>query len=219
MMTTGQYKYLTDAPLDSKDPSHVAWKLEDAQIRLHLLLSLGDMSLEDYYGRFRAVCEEIDYSESISSDIVVMQRERESIWVACFLYDLPSSFDGARPQILGAKDLPSLSEVFNCLHQATLPPVAPPTDCSGLATSIGPSCSSGLYHLSGFGCGQPSRPSSDYPRDNRGFGCKGRDSGEVPVVLGFALITIKTIILLTNVGIFKAALQPIRLLLFSKLML
>ncbi|GFS36933.1 hypothetical protein Acr_00g0048770 [Actinidia rufa] len=133
-------------------------------------LTLGDISLKDYYVRFQAVCEEINQSEPISSDVVVMQRQQESMWVASFL----SGFDGAHSQILGAKEFPSFSEVF----RATLPFVVPsPTDCSALVASIGPSRLSGPYRPPGFGHSRPSRPGDNYPRDGHSFGCGGRDSG------------------------------------------
>ena len=78
-------------------------------------LTPGDMSLEDYYSQFWAVCEEIRLSEPISSDVAAMESQRESMWVACFLSSLSPSFDGAQSQILGAKELLSLGEVFSSL--------------------------------------------------------------------------------------------------------
>ena len=102
-------------------------------------LTLGDMSFEDYYGRFRVNCEEIRMSDPISSDIAAMERQQKYMWVAHFLSSLISSFDGVQPQILGAKELPSLSEVFSHLHHATLPSVTPsPTNRFTLVASIGP---------------------------------------------------------------------------------
>ncbi|GFY81342.1 hypothetical protein Acr_01g0011510 [Actinidia rufa] len=56
-----------------------------------------------------------------------MHRQHEFMWVARFLSGLPSSLDGARSQILGAKELSSLSEVFSLLRQATLPSSASPS--------------------------------------------------------------------------------------------
>ncbi|GFY86734.1 hypothetical protein Acr_05g0003730 [Actinidia rufa] len=97
-------------------------------------LPFDDMSLENYYGQFWGICEEIDLSEPMSSDVVVMKQQRESMRVVRFLPSLPSSFDGARSQILGAKELPSLSEIFSHLHQVALPPaILSPVDCSTLA--------------------------------------------------------------------------------------
>ena len=46
--------------------------------------------------------------------------------VAPFLFALSSIFDGARSQILGVKELPSFSEVFSHLCQASLSLAAPP---------------------------------------------------------------------------------------------
>ena len=42
------------------------------------------------------------------------------IHVAWFLFGLPSSFDPVKAQILVHKELPTLSEIFNCLHQASI---------------------------------------------------------------------------------------------------
>lgn len=83
-------------------------------------------------------------SKPISSNVAVMQRQHESMWVGHFLSGL-LSFDGARSQILGSKELPSLSEIFSRLCQATLPFVALSlTDHSVLVAFIGPSRPSGL---------------------------------------------------------------------------
>ena len=92
--------------------------------------------------------------------------------VVGFLSGFPSSFDGAHSQILGAKEFPSLSEVF----RATLPSVVPsPTDFSALVASIGPSCLSGPYRPLGFGRSGPSRLGNNYPRDGHSFGRRGCD--------------------------------------------
>ena len=78
-------------------------------------------------------------SGPIFSDIAAMERQQKYMWVAHFLSSLISSFDGVQPQILGAKELPSLSEVFSHLHHATLPSVTPsPTNRFTLVASIGP---------------------------------------------------------------------------------
>ena len=66
-------------------------------------ISLDDMSLEDFYGKFCGICEEIDLSEPITTNVVAIKKYRESMPVACFLSALPSSFDGSRSHILGAK--------------------------------------------------------------------------------------------------------------------
>ena len=104
------------------------------------------------------MAQEINMSEPISSDIAVMQR-RESMWLTRFLSGFLSSFDCDRPQILGAKEFPSLSKVFSHLRQATLPFAAPsPTDRYALTASVGPSHLPGPYRTLGFGHGRPSRP-------------------------------------------------------------
>ena len=88
-------------------------------------LTLGDMTLENYYGLFWAVCKDIRLSNPISFDIATMERHLESMWVDCFLSVLSSSFDDARSQIPESKELLYRSEVFNRLRQATLPSAAP----------------------------------------------------------------------------------------------
>ncbi|GFZ09696.1 hypothetical protein Acr_21g0002950 [Actinidia rufa] len=76
-------------------------------------LTLDYMSLKDYYARFRGMYEELDLAKTISTNISVMQmrvhaRCSSLMWSA-------SSFDSVRAQLLGTKELPSLSEVFSCL--------------------------------------------------------------------------------------------------------
>ena len=70
----------------------------------------------------------------------VMRHQRESMHVARFLSGLPSSYDPVRSQILGARNLPSLSEVFSHLRQASLSDsisVSPSIpDCSALTTTV-----------------------------------------------------------------------------------
>ena len=51
-------------------------------------LTIDDASLEDYYVRFRSVCEELDLAKLVSTDISVMQKQPESMHVACFLSGL-----------------------------------------------------------------------------------------------------------------------------------
>ncbi|GFZ15681.1 hypothetical protein Acr_25g0000900 [Actinidia rufa] len=123
------------------------------------------------------------------------------MWVTHLSFGLLSSFDGAQSQILGAKELPSLSEIFNRLCQDTLPSVGPsPTDWFALVASVGSPRPSGPCRPSDFGC-RSNRHGSDYPYDSHGFGRGDRDSGElagvVALVLDFALIVTRIIILLT----------------------
>ncbi|GFS45326.1 hypothetical protein Acr_00g0095500 [Actinidia rufa] len=69
------------------------------------------------------------------------------MWVVCFLSSLSPSFDGAQSQILGAKELLSLGEVFSRLCQATLlSTTLSPVDRSASAASIVP------YRPPDFGC-------------------------------------------------------------------
>ena len=58
------------------------------------------------------------------------------MWVTRFLFSLPSSHDGVRSQILGAKEHPSHGE-FQSFRHVTLPSSIPsPTDRSALALLI-----------------------------------------------------------------------------------
>ncbi|GFZ18600.1 hypothetical protein Acr_27g0003390 [Actinidia rufa] len=103
-------------------------------------LTLEDMSLEDYYARFRSVCDELDLAKPFLIDISVMQKQRESMCIACFLSGLPYSFDYVSAKLLGSKELPSLSKVFSRLHQASLfsaPLVSTIGDRSALVSSVG----------------------------------------------------------------------------------
>ena len=55
-------------------------------------LTLDDTSLEDYYALFCSVCQELDLAEPVSTDISVMQKQRESMRVAHFLSSLSFNF-------------------------------------------------------------------------------------------------------------------------------
>ena len=78
------------------------------------------MSLEDYYNKFKGVCEELNIYQPISSDIKTMKKQQDSMHVASFLFGLPKSLNPVKSQILASPNLPSLSEVFGRLRQATL---------------------------------------------------------------------------------------------------
>ena len=54
-------------------------------------------------------------SEPITVDVVVMKQHRDFMRVTRFLSALLSSFDDAYSYIVGAKELPSLNEVFSRL--------------------------------------------------------------------------------------------------------
>ena len=60
--------------------------------------SLDDMSLDDFYNKFRGICEEMHLSEPIFADVVAMKQQHESMRAAHFLSALSSSFDGAPSQ-------------------------------------------------------------------------------------------------------------------------
>ena len=78
------------------------------------------MSLEDYHNKFKGVCEELNIYQPISSNVKIMKKQRDSMHVARFLSRLPKSLNPVKSQILASPDLPSLSEVFDRLRQATL---------------------------------------------------------------------------------------------------
>ena len=74
--------------------------------------------------------------------------------VARFLSGLPSSFDPVKSQILGSKELPSLSEVFSRLQQASIsdstPSASNPSEKSALLTTTG----GGRFSRGGHGYGR-----------------------------------------------------------------
>ena len=78
------------------------------------------MSLEDYYNKFKGVCEELNIYQPISSDVKIMKKQRDSTHVARFFSRLPKSLNPVKSQILASPILPSLREVFGRLRQATL---------------------------------------------------------------------------------------------------
>ena len=43
LLAQGQTKYISDAPPDSKDPSHAAWEKEDTQIRIRMWNSMDSL--------------------------------------------------------------------------------------------------------------------------------------------------------------------------------
>ena len=83
-------------------------------------LSLSDFSLEDYYNKFKSVCEELNIYQLISLDVKTLKKQRDSMHVAHFLFGLPKSLNLVKSQILASPDLPSLSEISSRLRQATL---------------------------------------------------------------------------------------------------
>ena len=73
------------------------------------------MSLEDYYNKFKGVCEELNIYQPIFTDVKIMKKQRDSMHVARFFPGLPKSLNLVKSQILASLDLPSLSEVFGRL--------------------------------------------------------------------------------------------------------
>ncbi|GFY89735.1 hypothetical protein Acr_06g0016750 [Actinidia rufa] len=56
--------------------------------QIFFYLTLDNMSLKDYYARFRSVCQKLDLANPVSTDISVMQKRHESMRVARFLSSL-----------------------------------------------------------------------------------------------------------------------------------
>ena len=59
------------------------------------------------------VCQELDLAKPVLNDISVMQKQCESMYIAHFLSSLPFSLDSVCVELIGSKELPSLSEVFS----------------------------------------------------------------------------------------------------------
>ena len=140
-------------------------------------LSLSDLSLDNYYNKFKGVWEELNMYRLISSDVKTIKKQRDSMHVARFLFGLPKSLNPMKSQILASPNLPSLSEVFGRLRQATLSDSStahspnidalPSGDKSALATYMG-------SNRGGQGCGGHGQRG-----DQRGHGSEqsGRDRG------------------------------------------
>ena len=126
-------------------------------------LSLSDLSLEDYYNKFKGVCEKLNIYLPISFDVNTMKKQRDSMHVACFLSGLPKSLNPIKSQILASPDLPPSSEVFGRLQQATLSDssIAPFSSSSTDALPFGDKFAFATYM--GSNRGGP-----------RGQGCEGR---------------------------------------------
>ncbi|XP_058204766.1 uncharacterized protein LOC131318807 isoform X2 [Rhododendron vialii] len=116
----------------------------------------GDLSLGAYYAKFRGICEELNICEPISSDIQV----------ARFISGASSTYDPVSPQLLGSRDLPSLSEVFSRLRQSFVSVSTPAPSLDRLALAFAVFGSFGSSFSRGRGRGHDS-----------GFTDCGRDSG------------------------------------------
>ncbi|GFS41529.1 hypothetical protein Acr_00g0074920 [Actinidia rufa] len=134
-----------------------------------LSLSMGEQTLETHYAKFCGVYEQIKIAQPISADIQVMECQRQSLFVARFLSNLPSPiYDSVCSQILGERTLPSLGEVFSRIRQATI------SDIGSLTASQLPSNRSALVTMvSQGGCYRGGSTSG-------GVGSigSGRDSGQ-----------------------------------------
>ncbi|XP_058190207.1 uncharacterized protein LOC131307603 [Rhododendron vialii] len=138
-------------------------------------ISQGDDSFEEYYAKFRRICNELDICEPLTADIQVIRRQRERMRVTRFLSGASSTFGPVGNQILGNRDLPPLSEVFSRLRQSSSIS-APTSGRSALSSAISDSSALSVSH--GRGRSRDSGFSSrgrDYGVSGRGFG--GRDSG------------------------------------------
>jgi len=54
-------------------------------------LTLSDLSLEDYYNKFKSICEERNIYQPISFDMKTMKKQRAYMYVACSLTGLPTT--------------------------------------------------------------------------------------------------------------------------------
>ena len=131
-------------------------------------LSLSDFSLEDYYNKFKSVCEELNIYQLISLDVKTLKKQRDSMHVAHFLFGLPKSLNLVKSQILASPDLPSLSEISSRLRQATLSDSSTVSSSSTNALSSNDKSSFATYMSNRGGCGGGGRG-----RGGRG----GRDQG------------------------------------------
>ena len=145
-------------------------------------LSLSDLSLDNYYNKFKGVWEELNMYRLISSDVKTIKKQQDFMHVARFLSRLPKSLNPVKSQILASPNLPSLSEVFGRLRQATLSDSStapspntdalPSGDKSAFSTYIG-------SNRGGQGCGGQGRGGRGQRGDQRGRGSEqsGRDRG------------------------------------------
>ncbi|XP_058197539.1 uncharacterized protein LOC131313314 [Rhododendron vialii] len=144
-------------------------------------ISQGADSFEDYYAKFRRICNELDICEPLSIDIQVMRRQRDRMRVTRFLSGASFDFGPMDNQILGSHDLPSLSEVFNRLRQSSS--ISTPTSGhSAMSSTISDgsvfsvSYGRGRGHESGF-----SGRDRNYGVSGHGFGsCESGFGGHGP---------------------------------------
>ena len=116
-------------------------------------LSLSDLSLEDYYNKFKSVCEELNIYKLISLDVKTFKKQRDSMHVARFLFGLPKSLNLVKSQILASPDLPSLSEISSRLRQATLSDSSTVSSSSTNALPSNDKSSFATYMSNRGGCG------------------------------------------------------------------
>ena len=115
---------------------------------------------KDYYNKFKGVCEELNIYQPISSNVKIIKKQRDSMQVARFLSGLPKSLNPVKSKNLASPDLPSLSEVFGRLQQATL-----------FYSSIAPFSSSSIDALPS---GDKSAFTTYMGSNKGGHGCQGR---------------------------------------------
>ncbi|XP_058202662.1 uncharacterized protein LOC131317099 [Rhododendron vialii] len=118
-----------------------------------------------------------------------MRRQRERMQVARFLYGASSTYDPVS-QLLGSRDLPSLSEVFSRLCQSSVSVSTPALSLDGSALASAVSGSFGSSFSRGCGRGRDS-----------GFSDRGRDSGFGGLGHGvYALMVVTLVLVLMEVA-------------------
>ena len=65
-------------------------------------MTLSDSSLEDYYNKFKGICQELNIYQPISSNVKTMKKQRDYMHVARFLSGLPKILDLVKSKILAS---------------------------------------------------------------------------------------------------------------------
>ena len=65
-------------------------------------LTLSDLSLEDYYNKFKSICEACNIYQPISFDIKTMKKQRDYMYVACFLTGLLATLYPVKLQLFAS---------------------------------------------------------------------------------------------------------------------
>ncbi|XP_071912963.1 uncharacterized protein [Coffea arabica] len=75
-------------------------------------LQQDNKTVTEYFADLKRVSEELNVIMPLSSDITVMQRQREQMLVLKFLAGLKPEFEPIKSQILAGEQLPSFAEVY-----------------------------------------------------------------------------------------------------------